>query len=80
MVRLKRAALGLTFMRLKRLLTWREALRREFSTGCAVTYRQVKAQYHRRWDELTEERILDHLSRSNFLTYHQSMDECRIQR
>ena len=40
----------------------------EFPTGCAVTYRQVKAQYHRRWEELTEERILDHLS-SNFLTY-----------
>lgn len=40
----------------------------EFSIGCAVTYRQVKAQYHRRWEELTEERILNHLS-SNFLTY-----------
>jgi hypothetical protein len=40
----------------------------EFSMGCAVTYRQVKPQYHRRWEELTEERILDHLS-SNFLTY-----------
>lgn len=40
----------------------------EYSTGCAVTYRQVKAQYHRQWEELSEERILNHLS-SNFLTY-----------
>jgi hypothetical protein len=40
----------------------------DFETGCAVTYCQVKPQYHHRWEELTEERILDHLS-SNFLTY-----------
>lgn len=40
----------------------------EFTTGCAVTYRQVKAQYHHRWEDLNAERILDHLT-SNFLTY-----------
>ena len=40
----------------------------EFSPGCAVTLRQVKPQYHRRWEELSEDRILDQLS-SNFLTY-----------
>jgi len=37
-------------------------------TGCAVTYRQVKAQYHKQWEKLSPERVLDHLS-SNFLTY-----------
>jgi hypothetical protein len=26
----------------------------EFPTGVAVTYRQVKPQYHRRWEELTD--------------------------
>ena len=40
----------------------------EFETGCAVTYRRVKAAYHRQWENLAEQRILDHLS-SNFLTY-----------
>jgi hypothetical protein len=40
----------------------------EFETGCAVTYRRVKAGYHRQWENLAEQRILDHLS-SNFLTY-----------
>jgi hypothetical protein len=40
----------------------------EFETGCAVTYRRVKAAYHRQWEALAEQRILDHLS-SNFLTY-----------
>ena len=40
----------------------------EFETGCAVTYRRVKPHYHHRWEELSHERILDHLS-SNFLTY-----------
>jgi hypothetical protein len=40
----------------------------EFTTGCAVTLRQVKPQYHCGWQELSRERILDHLS-SNFLTY-----------
>ena len=40
----------------------------EFPTGCAVSYRRVKPQYHKRWEEITEERILDHLS-SNFLIY-----------
>jgi hypothetical protein len=40
----------------------------EYPTGCAVTYKQVKPQYHKRWEELSEGVILDHLS-SNFLTY-----------
>jgi hypothetical protein len=40
----------------------------EFSVGCAVTYKQVKALYHSQWENISENRILDHLS-SNFLTY-----------
>ncbi len=40
----------------------------EFETGCAVTYSRVRPAYHRRWEELNTEMILDHLS-SNFLTY-----------
>ena len=40
----------------------------EFLTGCAVTLRQVKAQYHRRWEELSADRFSMCLS-SNFLTY-----------
>lgn len=40
----------------------------ESTTGCAVTYKQVKKAYYHRWEELSEERILDHLS-GNFLTY-----------
>lgn len=40
----------------------------ETQTGCAVTYRGVRAGYDHRWAEVTERRVLDHLS-SNFLTY-----------
>jgi hypothetical protein len=40
----------------------------EFPTGCAVTYRQVKAPYHYQWSQISDQRILDRLS-SNFLTY-----------
>jgi hypothetical protein len=40
----------------------------EFLTGCAVTYRQVKAPYHYQWEHISEQRLLDRLS-SNFLTY-----------
>ncbi|SIQ66069.1 hypothetical protein SAMN05880592_104280 [Bosea sp. TND4EK4] len=40
----------------------------EFDTGCAVTFKQIKPSYHKKWEELNAERILNHLS-SNFLTY-----------
>ena len=40
----------------------------EYDTGCAVTYRQVKAPYQYQWTQLNDENILDSLS-SNFLPY-----------
>ncbi|QDZ12550.1 hypothetical protein [Devosia ginsengisoli] len=39
-----------------------------YINGCAVTYESVRPTYHRQWEAVSEEKLLDHLT-SNFLTY-----------